>query len=122
MKTTHEYFAHYEAIAALSSCMLAAARSGEWGELKTMQGAYRDLVDGLREVDPRSELDDSARAQARTCAPDSGRRRCHTRPQHPQPRAFVRSVIHGEQASASFEEDDRVSLDAVDVVVAFAAR
>jgi len=43
--------------------MLAAARSGEWGELKTMQNAYRELVDGLREADPRSELDDTARAR-----------------------------------------------------------
>ncbi|WP_158937535.1 flagellar protein FliT [Burkholderia sp. S171] len=63
MKTTQEYFAHYEAIAALSACMLAAARSGEWGELKTMQSTYRELVDGLREVDASSELDDTARAR-----------------------------------------------------------
>ena len=63
MKTTQEYFTHYEEIAELSARMLAAARSGDWGELKIMQGEYRELVDGLREVDAGSELDDSARAR-----------------------------------------------------------
>lgn len=63
MTNTQEYFAHYEAIAELSARMLAAARSGEWGELKTMQGMYRELIDGLREVDASSELDDTARAR-----------------------------------------------------------
>jgi flagellar protein FliT len=63
MKTTQDYFAHYEAIAALSARMLSAARNGEWGELKTLQGTYRALIDGLREVDPESQLDDTARAR-----------------------------------------------------------
>src|SRR5258708_6305076 len=63
MKTTQEYFAHYEAIAELSARMLAAARRGAWVELKTMQGAYRELIDGLRDVDASSELDDTARAR-----------------------------------------------------------
>ncbi|CDY78188.1 Flagellar biosynthesis protein FliT [Caballeronia glathei] len=63
MNTNQEYFAHYEAIATLSGQMLAAARSGEWGELKAMQGAYRELVDRLKEVDAGSELDDTARAR-----------------------------------------------------------
>ena len=63
MKTTQDYFAHYEAIAALSSCMLVAARNGQWGELRTMQGAYRDLIEGLKEVDTSSELDDLDRAR-----------------------------------------------------------
>jgi flagellar protein FliT len=63
MKTTQEYFAHYEAIAALSSKMLDAARDGKWGELRTLQGAYRELIEGLREVDSLSELDDTARAR-----------------------------------------------------------
>lgn len=63
MKTTQDYFAHYEAIAELSSSMLAAARESDWGALRTMQGAYRDLVEGLRSVDATSELDDLDRAR-----------------------------------------------------------
>jgi flagellar protein FliT len=63
MKTTQEFFAHYEAIAELSARMLAAARCGQWGELRTMQGTYRELIDGLRQVDASSGLDDTARAR-----------------------------------------------------------
>lgn len=63
MKTTQDYFAHYEAIAQLSSSMLAAAREGEWNELRAMQGAYRDLIEGLKLVDATSELDDLDRAR-----------------------------------------------------------
>jgi len=63
MKTTQEYFSHYESIAELSARMLAAARGGDWSELKSMQGAYRELIDGLREVDAASQLDDTARAR-----------------------------------------------------------
>jgi flagellar protein FliT len=63
MKTTQDYFAHYEAIAALSAEMLDAARNANWSELKALQGEYRELIDGLREVDTGSELDDSARAR-----------------------------------------------------------
>jgi flagellar protein FliT len=63
MKTTQEYFEHYEAIAALSSQMLVAARGGEWSELKAMQAAYRELVDRLKEVDGGSDLDESAKAR-----------------------------------------------------------
>jgi flagellar protein FliT len=63
MNTTEEYFAHYEAIAKLSSRMLVAAREGEWGELKTMQGTYRELVEQLKDVNCHSELDETARAR-----------------------------------------------------------
>ncbi|MDR5737198.1 MULTISPECIES: flagellar protein FliT [unclassified Caballeronia] len=63
MKTTQEYFAHYEAIAALSAQMLVAAREGDWSELKAMQGVYRELIDQLQETDAGSELDESARAR-----------------------------------------------------------
>jgi flagellar protein FliT len=63
MKTTQEYFAHYEAIAALSAQMLVAAREGEWSELKAMQSAYRELVDQLKETNAGSDLDESARAR-----------------------------------------------------------
>ncbi len=45
MKTTEEYFAHYEAIATLSSRMLVAAREGEWSDLKVMQSRYRELIE-----------------------------------------------------------------------------
>jgi flagellar protein FliT len=63
MKTTQEYFAHYEAIAAVSGQMLVAARGGEWSELKALQGTYRELVDRLKEVDTGSDLDETARAR-----------------------------------------------------------
>lgn len=63
MKTTHDYFVHYEAIAELSSSMLAAAREGDWNALRAMQNAYRDLVEGLKSVDATSELDDLDRAR-----------------------------------------------------------
>jgi flagellar protein FliT len=64
MKTTEEYFAHYEAIASLSGRMLAAAREGEWSDLKVMQGTYRELIDQLKDTDHhRSELDETARAR-----------------------------------------------------------
>jgi flagellar protein FliT len=63
MKTTQEYFAHYEAIAAVSGQMLAAARGGEWSELKALQGTYRELVEQLKDVDSASELDEGARAR-----------------------------------------------------------
>ena len=63
MKTTQEYFAHYEAIAAISGQMLTAARGGEWSELKTLQGTYRELIEQLKEVDSGSDLDEGARAR-----------------------------------------------------------
>ncbi|WP_250532593.1 flagellar protein FliT [Caballeronia sp. AZ10_KS36] len=63
MKTTEEYFAHYEAIAALSAQMLRAAREGDWGDLKAMQGTYRDLVEQLKDADHGSALDETARAR-----------------------------------------------------------
>jgi flagellar protein FliT len=63
MNTTEEYFAHYEAIASLSGRMLSAAREGEWSDLKVMQGTYRELIDQLKDVDHRSELDETARAR-----------------------------------------------------------
>jgi flagellar protein FliT len=63
MKTTQEYFAHYEAIAAVSGQMLTAARGGEWSELKALQGSYRELIEQLKDADSRSELDESARAR-----------------------------------------------------------
>ncbi|WP_244814921.1 flagellar protein FliT [Caballeronia sp. Lep1P3] len=63
MKTTEQYFAHYEAIAALSAQMLMAAREGEWSDLKAMQGTYRELIDQLKETDAGSVLDETARAR-----------------------------------------------------------
>jgi flagellar protein FliT len=63
MKTTQDYFAHYEAIAMVSGQMLAAARGGEWSELKALQGTYRELVEQLKDVDSGSELDESSRAR-----------------------------------------------------------
>jgi flagellar protein FliT len=63
MNTTEDYFAHYEAIAKLSSRMLVAAREGEWSDLKTMQGTYREMIEQLKEADSGSSLDEHARAR-----------------------------------------------------------
>jgi flagellar protein FliT len=59
--TKADYFARYEAIAAVSARMLEAARDAMWGELSELQNEYRMLVDTLREVDPGIVLDESER-------------------------------------------------------------
>ena len=51
MNATADYLAHYEAIAAVSARMLAAARKALWNELIELQDEYRALVDMLRDMD-----------------------------------------------------------------------
>jgi flagellar protein FliT len=63
MTRNQEYFARYEAIAAISCRMLGAARGAAWGELAHMQSEYRNLVDGLKDAEVGVQLDDSERGR-----------------------------------------------------------
>jgi flagellar protein FliT len=56
MNPKADYFARYEAIAAVSSRMLHAARDALWNELTELQEEYRGLVDTLREADADTGL------------------------------------------------------------------
>jgi flagellar protein FliT len=51
MSSKADYFARYEAIAAVSGQMLCAARGAHWNELIGLQEEYRLLVDSLRNAD-----------------------------------------------------------------------
>ena len=48
MSSKADYFARYEAIAAVSGQMLCAARDAHWNDLIGLQEEYRLLVDGLK--------------------------------------------------------------------------
>lgn len=61
MNSKADYFARYEAIAAVSSRMLIAARDALWNELMELQEEYRTLVDTLRDVDSGLSLDEQER-------------------------------------------------------------
>ncbi len=61
MSSKADYFARYEAIAAVSSRMLSAARDALWNELMELQEEYRALVDALRDVDAGISLDEHDR-------------------------------------------------------------
>lgn len=61
MSSKADYFARYEAIAAVSSRMLSAARHALWNELMELQEEYRSLVDALREIDAGLSLDEHDR-------------------------------------------------------------
>ncbi|HEY3596552.1 MAG TPA: flagellar protein FliT [Paraburkholderia sp.] len=63
MTPNDEYFARYEAIAAISCRMLTAARDALWGELAIMQIEYRHLVDSLKEAEYDVHLDDRERGR-----------------------------------------------------------
>jgi flagellar protein FliT len=56
-----DYFARYEAIAAVSAQMLTAARQALWSDLIALQGEYRALVDTLCDGDTTVALDESER-------------------------------------------------------------
>ncbi|MGN6316406.1 flagellar protein FliT [Trinickia sp.] len=60
MNSKADYFARYEAIAAVSSRMLTAARDALWNELMELQEEYRTLVDTLRD-DSGLSLDEQER-------------------------------------------------------------
>ncbi|MGF6858108.1 flagellar protein FliT [Paraburkholderia sp. CI3] len=61
MTSNAEYFARYEAIAALSCRMLIAARRALWNDLVHLQEEYRQLVEALREADVGVKLDEAER-------------------------------------------------------------
>ncbi len=61
MNSKADYFARYEAIAAVSARMLSAARDALWNELMELQEEYRTLVDTLRDVDSSVLLDEHER-------------------------------------------------------------
>ncbi|MFL6668096.1 flagellar protein FliT [Burkholderia ambifaria] len=59
MNLKAEYFARYEALAAVSGRMLSAARGADWSALPELQAEFLRLVDGLKEADPGVALDES---------------------------------------------------------------
>jgi flagellar protein FliT len=61
MTSNAEYFARYEAVAALSCRMLMAARRALWNDLVDLQREYRHLVEALREADVGVKLDGAER-------------------------------------------------------------
>jgi flagellar protein FliT len=63
MNPNAEYFARYEAIAAVSHRMLTAARRALWNDLVGLQEEYLSLVDGLRDAESHVMLDDGERAR-----------------------------------------------------------
>ncbi|WP_207001997.1 flagellar protein FliT [Trinickia mobilis] len=63
MNQNAEYFARYEAIAAVSHRMLSAARRALWSDLIRLQDEYLALVDGLKDAESNVMLDDGERAR-----------------------------------------------------------
>jgi flagellar protein FliT len=63
MNPNAEYFARYEAIAAISVQMVMAARSALWNELVLLQNEYRNLVDALKNAETGVRLSDDERAR-----------------------------------------------------------
>lgn len=63
MNATADYLAHYEAIAAVSARMLAAARKALWNDLIELQDEYRALVDTLRDMDAGMPLSENERGR-----------------------------------------------------------
>jgi flagellar protein FliT len=61
MTSNAEYFARYEAVAAISCRMLMAARRALWNDLAHLQEEYRHLVEALRNADCDVKLDDAER-------------------------------------------------------------
>lgn len=54
---------HYEAIATLSSKMLAQARAQQWGALVELGQQYQDAVERLRALEPLSDDQRNARRE-----------------------------------------------------------
>jgi flagellar protein FliT len=63
MTSNEEYFARYEAIAAISSRMLTAAQEALWNDLVPLQDEYRRLVDALKAAESGVALSDTERAR-----------------------------------------------------------
>ncbi|MEM5400633.1 flagellar protein FliT [Paraburkholderia unamae] len=58
-----DYFARYEAIAAVSEQMLHAARDAHWNDLIGLQEEYRILVDALKDAEAAVRLTVTERAR-----------------------------------------------------------
>jgi flagellar protein FliT len=63
MSSTADYFARYEAIAAISVQMVMAARNALWNDLVVLQDEYRHLVDALKHAEVGVRLSDDERAR-----------------------------------------------------------
>ncbi|WP_322010994.1 flagellar protein FliT [Paraburkholderia sp. J12] len=63
MSSKADYFARYEAIAAVSERMLCAARDSHWNDLIGLQDEYRILVDALKAADGGIRLTVAERAR-----------------------------------------------------------
>jgi flagellar protein FliT len=63
MNSNADYFARYEAIAAISGRMLMAARGALWNDLVHLQDEYRHLVESLKHAETGVKLDDTERAR-----------------------------------------------------------
>ncbi|MGF6722651.1 flagellar protein FliT [Paraburkholderia sp. GAS41] len=63
MTSNADYFARYEAIAAISARMLLAARRALWHDLVPLQEEYRHLVDALKDAETGVALDELERAR-----------------------------------------------------------
>ncbi|HYS68586.1 MAG TPA: flagellar protein FliT [Paraburkholderia sp.] len=61
MTSNAEYFARYEAIAAISRRMLIAARRALWNDLVPLQEEYRNLVEALKGAENGVKLDEAER-------------------------------------------------------------
>jgi flagellar protein FliT len=63
MSSNADYFARYEAIAAISVQMVGAARGAAWNDLVLLQDEYRHLVDALKNAETGVRLSDDERAR-----------------------------------------------------------
>lgn len=63
MNSNDEYFARYEAIAAVSGRMLIAARKAHWTDLIGLEDEYLRLVDGLKEAEVGVRLNAAERSR-----------------------------------------------------------
>lgn len=61
MTSNADYFARYEAVAAISCRMLMAARRARWNDLVHLQDEYRQLVEALKDADAGVKLDEAER-------------------------------------------------------------
>jgi flagellar protein FliT len=63
MSSNADYFARYEAIAAISVQMVGAAQEALWNELVLLQDEYRHLVDALKNAELGVRLSDDERVR-----------------------------------------------------------
>jgi len=63
MSSNADYFARYEAIAAISVQMVGAAQEALWNDLVLLQDEYRSLVDALKNAELGVRLSDDERSR-----------------------------------------------------------